>query len=611
LIAHARARPLASLDLYTRALAAFQRLRDEPREARVHGLLADLYEYLGRTDAAWQHATQAARGNLDAGRRYQALTSLVRLADSAGYFRVASFIADASIEEAMRSHDLIYVADAQMVLARAQVQAGDRRGAITTFERALATGRSIPDPDLARHALSYASVELAETLVEQDPARAAELVGSESLEPTLGDTAITAASVRAESARRLGFVRKAESELRIAIEHSQRERRFFTSLSDRDLFFARREALHYQLVRLLVDSGRNADALDLLELWRAEASVGGSGSPQPGAISMKSTPAQGDRLYAFLALPDELLVWRLAPSGVEVSRHPIGQSEIARLVQTAVAKIRSGRHSEEAARLSRLLFGDRLDSDAERLIISPDATLFPVPFEALPTPGSDGPLLAHFEIEVTPSLGLWRELEAMPESPSRCALLIEGAASGGSLLPDLPFLKNLPAEMRALSERYQCVNTARTPAELRAQLAKRPRLIHYAGHAVGEGRTSAALLLADGGQVVPLEAPEIEDWNLRGAIVVLSSCSGADGRPSVLAGRDGLARALLAAGARSVVANLWPVDDEASFELSRELHTRLSRGESIGPALHESQRALITLGRSPAMWGGWRLIGAG
>ena len=79
----------------------------------------------------------------------------------------------------------------------------------------------------------------------------------------------------------------------------------------------------------------------------------------------------------------------------------------------------------------------------------------------------------------------------------------------------------------------------------------------------------------------------------------------------MLAGRDGLARALLAAGARSVVANLWPVDDEASFELSRELHTRLSQGESIGPALHESQRALIALERSPAMWGGWRLIGAG
>jgi tetratricopeptide (TPR) repeat protein len=615
LVAHARGRPLASLNLYQRALSSFQRAGDEPREARVQSLLADLYEYLGRTDAAWQHATHAAQGRLDAGRRCQALTGLVRLASSAGYSLVATLIAGASIEEAMRSQDPIYVADAQLVLARAQAQAGNRRVAITTFKRALATARTIPDPALARHAQSYGRVELAATLVEEDPAGAAELVKSQPLVPTLGEAALLAASVRAESARRLGSVQEAENELRTAIERSSRERQAFTSLSDRDLFFIRREALHHQLVRLLVDAGQNAEALDLLDNWRAEVTTADTDSLEQEATSKELNPKSGSihdqQFYAFLALPDELLVWRLARSGVELVRHPIGQAALAILVRTAVAEIRSGKSSESAAQLSRLLFGDRLDGDTRRLILAPDANLFEVPFGALPTPGNNSPIVARFEVEVTPSLRLWRTREDTVRSRSSCALLIEGASSGGSLLPGLPSLLHLTDEVRTIAERYKCVNTAHTRAELRTQLAKHPWLIHYVGHALGAGRTGAALLLAEVGQVVPLEAPEIERWDLRGVTVFLSSCSGANGRASALAGSDGLARAFLAAGARSVVANLWPVKDESAFELASELHSRLSHGEPIGRALNNSQRALIARGHSSAVWGGWTLIGAG
>lgn len=615
LLAHARARPLASLRYYDRALSAFQSAGDEPREARVHSLLADLYDYLGQAEAAWQHATLAARSTRDAARRYQALASLVRLASSAGFSRLAALLANASIVEAMSSRDPIYVADAQMVLARVQAKAGDRHAAITTFERALTTGRSIPNHNLSRHALAYGKVELAATLVEEDPARAAELVNSDLLIPTLGEVAITAASVRAESARRFGLVRRAESELRAAIEHSRRERGTFTSLSDRDLFFSRREALHHQLVRLLADAGRNADALDVLELWRSEASGVGRIRQFQGATSIKlnqgSWDTQGQQLYAFLALPEEFLAWRLSPSGIELTRHPIGQSAVRRLVQTAVTEIRSGKSSGAAARLSRLLFGDHLDSSLRRLIVAPDATVFEVPFGALATPSGNGPLVANFEVEVTPSLSLWKSLEASMQSRSHCALLIKGASSGGSLLPGLRPLTHLSDEVRTIEECYQCITMARTLKEIRTQLVKHPSLIHYAGHALSAGRVGASLLLDDGGQAIPLEAPEIEQWDLRGATVILSSCSGADGRPSALAGRDGLARAFLAAGARSVIANLWPVDDESAFEFARELHQRLNRGESIGRALNSSQRALVAYGRPPASWGGWMLIGAG
>jgi tetratricopeptide (TPR) repeat protein len=615
LVAHAQGRPLTSLELYGAALASFRLARDDAREARVRGLLADLFEYIGRTDAAWHDATRSLDGVLDPAPRYQALSTLQRLSIDTKLPNVAHLLAVAAIQQATRTAQVNYLADAEMGLAKAQEDAGDRRGAIASFRRSLIIARRIEEPGLARHTLAYGRTELAALLVAEDPLAAEELLSDGPLLPPNGELAITAAMVRAESSRRRGRLKAAENVLRAAIVRSSGERRVFKALADRDLFFSRRKSIHEELVRLLIDQGRNGNALDILEDWRAESVHNAwheenDPTATPNLAASLQQAVSTTAFDVFLALSDELVIWRANSSGLVLQRQPISMAALDGLIQQAIVELRAGETTNHAARLSRLLFGDGVGQRSRRLVVAPDASLFSVPFAALPDPETGAPMVANHEIEVTPSLRLWlRRVDISPSAPD-CVLVIEGSPSGGLLLPELSRLEGLRNESDAVARRYRCVVRVNTAADLRAQVVNQPQVIHYAGHAVSTGRRGAALLLADGNNVAPIETPEIESWNLHGATVVLSACSGADGRPSATSGRDGLARAFLVAGARAVIANLWPVADETAFELASELHLHLSRGEPAGQALGMAQRSLIGRGRPVRAWGGWVLVGA-
>ncbi|MFC1705762.1 CHAT domain-containing protein [Planctomycetota bacterium] len=73
-----------------------------------------------------------------------------------------------------------------------------------------------------------------------------------------------------------------------------------------------------------------------------------------------------------------------------------------------------------------------------------------------------------------------------------------------------------------------------------------------------------------------LTAAEVQDLYLDGCeLVVLSACDTARGRTETAGeGVIGLVRGFRAAGARSVVASLWPVDDEATRRLMVEFYAR-------------------------------------
>jgi CHAT domain-containing protein len=73
----------------------------------------------------------------------------------------------------------------------------------------------------------------------------------------------------------------------------------------------------------------------------------------------------------------------------------------------------------------------------------------------------------------------------------------------------------------------------------------------------------------------------------------------------------GLARAFLYAGARSVVASLWPVDDRATSLLMDDFYTGLEDGRSKARALADAQRALLhdPAYGNPFYWAAFKLTG--
>ena len=75
----------------------------------------------------------------------------------------------------------------------------------------------------------------------------------------------------------------------------------------------------------------------------------------------------------------------------------------------------------------------------------------------------------------------------------------------------------------------------------------------------------------------------------------------------------GLARAFLYAGTPTVVASLWPVEDQATEALMTAFHRRVQAGEGIAAALAEAQAEVRSQPRwtAPYYWAGLVVIGDG
>jgi CHAT domain-containing protein len=126
------------------------------------------------------------------------------------------------------------------------------------------------------------------------------------------------------------------------------------------------------------------------------------------------------------------------------------------------------------------------------------------------------------------------------------------------------------------------------------------RIIHFATHGMMDTRhpEMSGLVLSmfnkkgeyqDG----YLQLSDIYNLKLTADLVVLSSCESALGKDLGSEGIIGLPRAFLYAGARSVIASLWKVDDEATVPLMKTFYSRLQRGEDPARALRGAQLDLL------------------
>jgi CHAT domain-containing protein len=99
---------------------------------------------------------------------------------------------------------------------------------------------------------------------------------------------------------------------------------------------------------------------------------------------------------------------------------------------------------------------------------------------------------------------------------------------------------------------------------------------------------------------------EVASLHLAGTrLVVLSSCQSANGKLVDGQGIPGLRAAFSAAGARSLLMNLWPVDDEAGFEFMKFFYSHLALGAA--QAMHQAQLHMLndTQYKNPLYWAGY------
>lgn len=265
-----------------------------------------------------------------------------------------------------------------------------------------------------------------------------------------------------------------------------------------------------------------------------------------------------------------------------------------------------GRRLLPAAALARL-------APAHRLLIVPDGPLHALPWAAL---RADGAWLAERAVvELLPTLGPLRMAEAA-RAADRPALLVACDTFGERAAPLPVALATLDlAERRWAGRARRLVGKDATRGALLAIAAgdglRGYGLVHFATHAHLGGRGLLAhIKFAD----EDLLADEAIGLGLGGCLVVLAACSGAAGE--VLPGDEilGVGRALLAAGARAVLAGLWQVYDEGITRLLDSFYAALAGGADPALALASAQRAQLaaehddpglgTVLRSPLVWGG-------
>ena len=172
-------------------------------------------------------------------------------------------------------------------------------------------------------------------------------------------------------------------------------------------------------------------------------------------------------------------------------------------------------------------------------------------------------------------------------------------------------LEHAEREARALLECFPDAHLL-TGAEASAgeflHRARQAAWIHFAGHGLfrADAPHESALRFTDRW----LTAGEMAGLELAASWVTLSACQTA--RALVRPGEEwfGIARALLLAGARRVIASQWDVEDEAAAPLMIDLYRRVAAGDPLERALALAQSSQARDGRHPFEWSGFVLLGS-
>lgn len=118
-----------------------------------------------------------------------------------------------------------------------------------------------------------------------------------------------------------------------------------------------------------------------------------------------------------------------------------------------------------------------------------------------------------------------------------------------------------------------------------------------------------------------LSAREVlASWKLGADLVCLAGCQTVRGVGSATEGSLGLQQAFLAAGARSLLVSLWPVDDHATSLLMDTFYRRIAasgvrvdRAAALAEAQREVRESRDANGRQPyahpAYWAEFVLVG--
>jgi CHAT domain-containing protein len=316
------------------------------------------------------------------------------------------------------------------------------------------------------------------------------------------------------------------------------------------------------------------------------------------------------------------------------------------LAQRPVDSKEPGDVRAAARSLGTLFLGDMADvlAGSQRLYVATDGWLAALPLETLVCPNDDdAPLILQHDVVRAPSatmlrLQRGRTARAYADAQSASVLAVASQASE---------LQGARREVARLVAHYENVDRLRTAdRDAFLEAIANHDVVHVASHVRvdAERPWHSGILIATvssdppgtdvatrapdggdpavegegvgGGQVASSTDPYARAGQIAAArsdarLVVLSGCESALGRATQGEGVLGVAAAFFAAGARSLVASIWEVDDRVTADLMERFYAGLADGKPVASALRAAQLEIRAKRPHPFYWAGFVAIGDG
>jgi CHAT domain-containing protein len=319
-----------------------------------------------------------------------------------------------------------------------------------------------------------------------------------------------------------------------------------------------------------------------------------------------------------VSLPDRIELIAAGPGLLERHASPVDRATLTAEVRELRRKL-VRRTTREYLRPSHRLY-DWLIRPLEPLLASrrpralvfvPGGALRTIPFSALADRERGEFLIERVPVAILPGLAL-TDPRVLPRADAR--VLAVGISDAVEGYPALARVREEIAAVREVFPGRSLVNQEFRVERFESEVAERPfGIVHVASHAEFADDPSQSFLLAFDGRI-SLErlASVVGTTRFRTEhpleLLALSACETAAGDERAALGLAGIA---LRAGARSALATLWAVNDEAAAKLVTAFYAELARPElSRAEALRAAQLALLHTREwaHPALWAPFVLI---
>ncbi len=608
-----------AMDALKRSMATFERLNERNYASIVRELLAEAYDHIGDPETAWQHRVAALQ---EIGR---SVTRRLKLSlDAAGRGATVSRNWPVSLSLLGLQLDLLSgpgeeFSLCQTLLLRARVAREMQATAMARQEldRAAATLPRIGDPTLRER--TEADRLAVEAILAASPGeavqrltRAIEFHQRKGRRMYLADLFL----YRGRAWRTLENLDAAKADFESGISELESQRLSISTVDERWGMFMAADALFQEAISLAAQRGDAMTAFRYAERARARTlleSIGGT-----DAVAPSNAPVSDTVIIEYASLPASVMIFVVGDRTVKTMETAVSQRDLAAEVKRAMHSAATNERAEFRASASRLYawlvapIAGEIEL-ARTLVIVPDPIVETVPFAAL-VDASGRYVVERHAVVIAPSAAVFARLHArrrMDERDPQLLLVTGPSARDGEVMP----LTQTADEIQTVISEYGVTKRLERkggdPAVFAAQAAHAD-IIHFVGHAQGDGSGDAALLTAGSGDDDRLDVREIAQMHLgQTRIVVLAACNTARGQQRPGEGTISLARAFLAAGVPSVIATLWPIEDRSAAAFFPRLHHHLARGAAPADALRATQLEWIQrYDAPPGMWAAVQIIGS-